>query len=127
MKTITSYNELINPYTDQIYTLDKPICKSNSGFETGSYIIKKQTMNKYTYNTDYYKFLDLLRSTFNVNTNSPSPSEYKINSLFDNNVIKKKGPSILEKFHKKVFIFIDRKSTRLNSSHSSVSRMPSSA
>jgi hypothetical protein len=33
--------ELINPYTDQIYTLDKPICESNSGFEAGSYIIKK--------------------------------------------------------------------------------------
>jgi O-methyltransferase len=33
--------ELTNPYTDQIYTLDKPICSSNSGFEAGSYIIKK--------------------------------------------------------------------------------------
>jgi O-methyltransferase len=33
--------ELTNPYTDQIYTLDKPICASDSGFEAGSYIIKK--------------------------------------------------------------------------------------
>jgi hypothetical protein len=33
--------ELINPYTDQVYTLDKPICASDSGFEAGSYIIKK--------------------------------------------------------------------------------------
>ena len=33
--------ELINPYTDGIYSLDKPICSSNSGFEAGSYIIKK--------------------------------------------------------------------------------------
>lgn len=33
--------ELYNPYTDQIYTLDKPICASDSGFEAGSYIIKK--------------------------------------------------------------------------------------
>jgi len=33
--------ELINPYTDQSYTLDKPICSSDSGFESSSYIIKK--------------------------------------------------------------------------------------
>jgi O-methyltransferase len=33
--------ELINPYTDQTYSLDFPICQSDSGFEAGSYIIKK--------------------------------------------------------------------------------------
>ena len=33
--------ELINPYTDETYTLDIPICSSDSGFEAGSYIIKK--------------------------------------------------------------------------------------
>jgi hypothetical protein len=33
--------ELINPYTDQPYTFDKPVCPSDSGFEAGSYIIKK--------------------------------------------------------------------------------------
>jgi hypothetical protein len=33
--------ELINPYTDQSYTFDKPICSSDSGFEAGSYLIKK--------------------------------------------------------------------------------------
>jgi len=33
--------ELINPYTDQSYIFDKPICLSDSGFEAGSYIIKK--------------------------------------------------------------------------------------
>jgi hypothetical protein len=33
--------ELINPYTDQPYSLDYPICSSDSGFEAGSYMIKK--------------------------------------------------------------------------------------
>lgn len=33
--------ELFNPYTDQPYTFDNPICGSDSGFEAGSYIIKK--------------------------------------------------------------------------------------
>lgn len=32
--------ELINPYTDEPYSLLKPICPSDSGFEAGSYIIK---------------------------------------------------------------------------------------
>jgi hypothetical protein len=33
--------ELYHPYTDEIYSLSNPICKSDSGFEAGSYIIKK--------------------------------------------------------------------------------------
>jgi O-methyltransferase len=33
--------ELINPFTDEIYSLSNPICDSDSGFLTGSYIIKK--------------------------------------------------------------------------------------
>lgn len=33
--------ELINPYTDQIYSLNAKVCDSDSGFEAGSYIIKK--------------------------------------------------------------------------------------
>lgn len=33
--------ELTNPYTDQVYSLNAPVCKSDSGFEAGSYIIKK--------------------------------------------------------------------------------------
>ena len=41
-------------------------------------------------------------------------------------VIGKKGEDI-EKLRREVTAIIDRKSTRLNSSHSSVSRMPSSA
>lgn len=33
--------ELINPYTDKVYSFETPICDSNSGFEAGSYIIKR--------------------------------------------------------------------------------------
>lgn len=33
--------ELINPFNDQKYSLASPICDSDSGFPTGSYIIKK--------------------------------------------------------------------------------------
>lgn len=33
--------ELLHPYNDQPYTFDNPICASDSGFEAGSYIIKK--------------------------------------------------------------------------------------
>jgi O-methyltransferase len=33
--------ELINPYTDQPYNFENPVCPSDSGFEAGSYIVKK--------------------------------------------------------------------------------------
>jgi hypothetical protein len=43
------------------------------------------------------------RKAFNVNELSPSPSSYKILSLFDKNVSKHKGPSLTSRHNPKVF------------------------
>jgi ectoine hydroxylase-related dioxygenase (phytanoyl-CoA dioxygenase family) len=48
-------------------------------------------MNKYTYDTDYYKFLDLLRSTFNV---------YHLDKINENREVFKREEDQSTKYHK---------------------------
>jgi ectoine hydroxylase-related dioxygenase (phytanoyl-CoA dioxygenase family) len=48
-------------------------------------------MNKYTYDTDYYKFLDLLRSTFNI---------YHLDKINENREVFKREEDQSTKYHK---------------------------